>query len=281
MHTKMNSRPRLGTCVLMSTRFLKGKCSGSWRTAGWLWSWVLTLFGSGRIGIDSLREPISANGQAIAAGMIFGIEDHVNRLDSTGTELTLETDFEPPWSEDAFDMIGTPEINPLVLQFSRPAVVGRRALSYRGEKVDVDEVVALLPEDGAARQGVGVGAEQHRFTGSLIGQGEISAIPRCNQPGAVWSRGQAGPRSHSNQVSFRDQRTMIEPEVHLESSSCHLGGNQFDRCGAGRDGALFDRDQPSAQLGFQCGAIGDQRRIHESAYRTIDGTLEHKRTEVA
>ena len=74
---------------------------------------------------------------------------------------------------------------------------------------------------------------------------------------------------------------MIEPEVDLESSSCHLGGDQLDRRVAGRDGALLDRDQPSAQLGFQRGPIGDQRRIDEPANRTIDDAPEHQRTEVA
>ena len=102
---------------------------------------------------DSLPYQIGADGQAIAAGMIFGIEDQVNRLDSTGTELALETDSEstarPRGPETPLDVIGSPEIDPLVLDLARPAVVGRRALSCRDEEVDVDEVVALLPEDGA------------------------------------------------------------------------------------------------------------------------------------
>lgn len=114
-----NSRPRVATCILVSTHSLKGKGSVVWRTAGLLWSLVLTWSGPCRIGIDSLPCQISTDGQAIAAGMIVGIEDQVNRLDSAGTELALETDSETTsrasWSGDAFDVIGSPEINPLVL----------------------------------------------------------------------------------------------------------------------------------------------------------------------
>ncbi len=71
---------------------LVGHGSPARRTPRLFWSGILAGSAPCRAGRDSLPRQISADGQAIAAGMKFGIEDQVNRLDLTGSELALETD---------------------------------------------------------------------------------------------------------------------------------------------------------------------------------------------
>ncbi len=139
------------------------------------------------------------------------------------------------------------------------------------------DVVDSLPEQGSARERVGVRAEQDRFAigDPSIGQGQESTMARGDQPGSVRPRRDPRPRSEPDDRPIGDERATIEHEVNFEASARDLAREELQRDLAGRDGTLRHGYHTSTELHLEGDPVADQDRVGEATDRAIDREVEH------
>ena len=97
------------------------------------------------------------------------------------------------------------------------------------------------------------------------------AVPRCDKPGPIRTGRLARPGLHANDCPVRCQRAIFKHEVGNKTPSGDLCRFQLDRGSTGSDRALRKRNQPAAQLRFECAAAGDQHAAVEQANRPLGG----------